>query len=177
MGVREIGGSLEQWRMNAKDLRRRMILAPTPRERERWYAILLLAQGWTASATAEVLERDPHTIGRWVSAFGEGGPASLDIRADRWFPPALDQAQQEELKAAVQEPPGASGIDLANWYWKAVRQFAGDRFGIGLSRSSCLNWLHRLGFAFKRPKKRLLKADEAKREAFVAEYAALREET
>ena len=79
------------------------------------------------------------------------------------------------MKAAVQEPPGTSGIDLANWYWKAVRQFAGDRFGIGLSRSSCVNWLHRLGFAFKRPKKRLLKADEAKREAFVAEYAILRE--
>ncbi len=79
------------------------------------------------------------------------------------------------MKAAVQEPPGASGIDLANWYWKVVRQFAGDRFGTGLSRSSCVNWLHRLGFAFKRPKKRLLKADEAKREAFVAEYAALRE--
>ena len=157
MGVREIGRCLEQWRMEVKDLRRRMILAPTPRERERWYAILLLAQGWTAAATAEALERDPHTIGRWASAYGP------DIRADRWFPPALDQAQQEELKAAVQEPPGASGINLATWYWKAVRQFAGDRFSIGLSRSSCLNWLHRLGFAFKRPKKRLLKADEAKR--------------
>ena len=76
----------------------------------------------------------------------------------------------------MQEPPGASGIDLANWYWKVVRRFALERFGIGLSRSSCVNWLHRLGFAFKRPKKRLLKADEAKREAFVAEYAALREE-
>ena len=37
-----------------------MILAPTPRERERWYAILLLAQGWRASATAAALERDPH---------------------------------------------------------------------------------------------------------------------
>ena len=36
--------------------------------------------------------------------------------------------------------------------------------------------LRRLGFAFKRPKKRLLKADEEKREAFVAAYAALREE-
>ena len=79
------------------------------------------------------------------------------------------------MKAAVQEPPGASGIDLANWYWKVVRRFALERFGTGLSRSSCVNWLHRLGFAFKRPKKRLLKADEAKREAFVAEYAALRE--
>ncbi len=57
-----------------------------------------------------------------------------------------------------------------------VREFVFERVGIELSRSSCLNWLHRLGFAFKRPKKRLVKADEAKREAFVAEYAALREE-
>jgi hypothetical protein len=33
-----------------------------------------------------------------------------------------------------------------------------------------------LGFAFKRPKKRLLKADAEKRESFVAEYAAMSEE-
>ena len=75
-GVREIDRSLEQWQMEVKDLRRRMILAPTPRERERWCAILLLAQGLTAAATAEALERDPHTIGSWASAFGEGGPAA-----------------------------------------------------------------------------------------------------
>ena len=53
-----------------------------------------------------------------------------------------------------------------------------DRFleGISLGRCSCLNYLHRLGFAFKRPKRRLLKADAEKREAFVAEYAVLVEE-
>ena len=39
--------------------------------------VWLLAQGWTASATAEALEGDPHTIGRWAAAFGEGGPAAL----------------------------------------------------------------------------------------------------
>ena len=49
MGVREIDRSLEQWQMGVKDLRRRMVLAPTPRERERWYA-MLLAQGLTAAA-------------------------------------------------------------------------------------------------------------------------------
>ena len=65
---------------------------------------------------------------------------------------------------------------MANWYWKVVRQFVSERFGVSLCRSSCLNYLHRLGFAFKRPKKRLVKADEAKREAFVAEYAALMDE-
>ena len=176
MGVREIARSLEQWQMEVKDLRRRMILAPTPRERERWYAMLLLAQGWTAAATAEALERDPPHY--WPLGVGlrRGRACGVDIRADRWFPPALDEVQQEELTAAVQQPPASSGIVMANWYWRVVRRFALDRFGIGLSRSSCLNWLHRLGFAFKRPKKRLLKADEAKREAFVAEFAILEEE-
>ena len=65
---------------------------------------------------------------------------------------------------------------MANWNWGVVNRFVWERCGISLSRSSCLNWLHRLGFAFKRPKQRLLKADEAKREAFVVEYAALMEE-
>ncbi len=46
MGVREVDRSLEQWHMGVTDLRWRVILAPTPRERERWYAILLLSQGW-----------------------------------------------------------------------------------------------------------------------------------
>ena len=39
-----------------------------------------------------------------------------------------------------------------------------------------MNYLHRLGFVLKRPKKRLVKADEQKREAFVAEYATLSDE-
>ena len=76
----------------------------------------------------------------------------------------------------MQESPAESGIELANWNWRAVRQFVLEHFGISLSRGSCLNYLHRLGFAFKRPKKRLIKADAAKRGSFVAEYAALWEE-
>ena len=51
-----------------------------------------------------------------------------------------------------------------------------EGWGIGLSPSSCLNYLHRLGFVLKRPKKRLVKADHAKREPFVAEYVALWDE-
>ena len=89
LGVREIDGCLEQWQMEIKDLRRRMILVPTPRERERWYAMLLLAQGLTAAATAEALERDPHTIGRWASAFGEGGPVALIFEQTGGSPPPL----------------------------------------------------------------------------------------
>ena len=64
------------------------------------------------------------------------------------------------MTGAVQELPEMSGIEMANWNWKVVRQFSfvSKRFGgIGLSRSACLNYLHRLGrrarFVLKRPKK------------------------
>jgi transposase len=57
-----------------------------------------------------------------------------------------------------------------------VRQFIDQQFHETLCRSSCLNYLHRLGFVLKRPKKRLLKADEDKRKAFLAAHVALRQE-
>ena len=76
----------------------------------------------------------------------------------------------------MQEFPAKVGLDLANWNWKVVRRFVQERFEVSLSRSSCLNYLHRLGFVLKRPQKRLLKADAAQRETFVAEYAALVDE-
>ena len=64
MGVRDIDLILQRWEMDAKGLYRRLILAPTPRERERWDCLWLLAQGWTAAAMSEALGLDPHTIGR-----------------------------------------------------------------------------------------------------------------
>ena len=76
----------------------------------------------------------------------------------------------------MQRPPRAAGIELADWNWKVVRRFVWERFGLALARSSCLKYLHRLGFVVKRPKKRLVKADAATRAAFVAEYAARRQE-
>ncbi len=80
------------------------------------------------------------------------------------------------MKVAVQAPPQEAGIDLANWNGKVVREFIRLRFGISLSPSCCLNYLHRLGFVLKRPKKRFLKANVEAREDFVARYAMLRSE-
>ena len=152
--------------MDVAAVRRRMYRAPTPRER--WHAVWLLAQGWTTAAVG----RDAHTIGQWSQAFTEGGPEGL-VFEQTGGSPALDVEQRGELRVAVQGLPSQAGIGLSNWNCKAVRQFVEDSFGVTLSRSSCLNYLHRLGFVLKRPKKRLLKADPARREAFVAEYAAL----
>jgi len=74
----------------------------------------------------------------------------------------------------VQAAPAEVGVALANWNWKVVRQLVQERFGLALGRSSCLNYLHRLGFVLRRPKKRLLKADPELRAVFVRAYALLR---
>jgi len=92
-------------------------------------------------------------------------------------PPALDPDAQAGLKVAVQATPAEVGVALANGNWQVVRQFIEARCGVRLCRSACTRYVHRLGFVYKRPKKRLLKADEAKRAAFVADYAALLTET
>ena len=97
--------------------------------------------------------------------------------------------QQAELKEAVPEQPAMAGIELANWTLRQAQEESGPSVCLGALRhqpepqqlselppSTRGQALHRLGFALKRPKKRLVKADEGKREASVAEYAALYEE-
>jgi transposase len=61
--------------------------APTPRERERWHAVWLLARGWTAAQVAEALERDAHTIGDWVEGFRQNGPTGLAFEQTGGSPP------------------------------------------------------------------------------------------
>ena len=66
-----------------------MYRAPTPRERERWHALWLLAQGWSASKVAEMLERDAHTVGGWLATFERDGPAALAFEQTGGPPPPL----------------------------------------------------------------------------------------
>ena len=87
MGMRGIRPDLDRWQLDVDGVRGRMYLAPTPREKERWHALWLLCRGLTASATAQALGRDAHTIGIWAAAFGEGGPTALIFEQSGGSPP------------------------------------------------------------------------------------------
>ena len=111
----------------------------------------------------------------WTT-FAEAVPKVWSLNRLGVPPPVLSRGEQAQLKSAVQNPPGKAGIEFSNWNWKVVRQFLKQSFDLRLSRSSCLNYLHRLGFVLKRPKKRLLKAKDEERKAFVLQYSQIREE-
>ena len=66
----DTGELLAAWNLDLGQVRQRVYDAPHPRERERWHALWLLGQGWTQL-------HDAHTIGNWVEAFRQQGPAGL----------------------------------------------------------------------------------------------------
>jgi transposase len=83
----EMRDVLKGWKLDPSAVRERVYRAPTSRERERWHALWLLAEGWSAVQVAEALERDPHTIGEWLASFRQAGPAGLTFEHTGGFPP------------------------------------------------------------------------------------------
>jgi len=79
---------LGRWQLDVNAARERVYRAATPRERERWHALWLLARGWSAAQVAEALERDVHTIGDWVEDFRQKGPAGLAFEQTGGAPPS-----------------------------------------------------------------------------------------
>ena len=122
LGMDEMAEALlERWRIDEAEARRRMYQAPTPRERESWHVLWLLAQGWTScDGSPGVWTGMPTPCGQWTTAFAEGGPRALSFEQSGGSPRA-------ERGSAGRIEGGASRgrhrkpcIDLSNWNWKAV---------------------------------------------------------
>ena len=75
------------WQLDVNQVRDHVYRAPTPRERECWHALWLLARGWSATQVAEALGRDAHTIGEWVEDFRQKGPVGLAFEQTGGPPP------------------------------------------------------------------------------------------
>lgn len=83
----EVTRALARWHLDLATVRTLVYRAPTPRERERWHALWLLARGWAAADVAVAFERDPHTIGEWRTQFCRDGPASITFEHSGGSPP------------------------------------------------------------------------------------------
>ena len=85
--MNDIKKVLEKWQMDTPMVRRMVYTAESARERERWHAVWLVTQGWTASQVAKALERDAHTIGEWLDNLDETGVAGLMFEQSGGSPP------------------------------------------------------------------------------------------
>lgn len=79
---------LTAWDLDLEQVRQHVYDAPHPRERERWHALWLFGQGWSQVQIAAALRHDVHTIGNWLEAFRQQGPAGLRFVATGGAPPS-----------------------------------------------------------------------------------------
>src|SRR5262245_13355919 len=94
-GMAEIAAVPAHWELDMGHVRERMYRAPTPRERERWHALWLLAPGWSANKVGELLERDAHTNGARLAAFDRDGPAALAVEQSGGAPPPATRTPRQ----------------------------------------------------------------------------------
>ena len=83
----DMQAGLIQWGLDLGQVREQGYRAATPRERERWHALWLLAQGCSATQVAAGLGRDAQTIGGWRRACCAHGPTALAVAHTGGAPP------------------------------------------------------------------------------------------
>jgi transposase len=85
--MNDVQALLPRWQLDVRGVREQVYRATTPRERERWHALWLLARGWPQAQVADALDRDAHTIGDWLEGFRQSGPAGLVFEQTGGSPP------------------------------------------------------------------------------------------
>ena len=116
MGVRHIGRSLERWELGVKDLQRRMILAPTPRE---------LA-----------LRRAQEMVRRAVAGPGSDGAFDLEVLLP--LSPAPCDASDKQGRRVSYQSPLPLGLAMAGFMLTDIRWR--NRPGIWRSDARALLW-------------------------------------
>ena len=129
-------------------------------------AVILLGSGWSAVAVSEALLLDPDTLRRYVSLYRAGGVDKLLKMDYRGSLPQLNAEQQTQLDAHLQD----------NIYLSVAKiiAYVQQTFNVYYSLTGLTGLLHRMGFAYKKPKIVPGKADAQAQRAFVKEYEKLK---
>ena len=129
-------------------------------------ALVLLDQGMSCGAVAQVLFLDDDTIRTWYRLYQQDGFDGLLSFGYDGSACRLSEPQQDKLKAWITETlPRTTG---------AVGAWIEQEFGIIYeSRSGLVVLLHRLGMEHRKPQAVSSKLDPDKQAAFIQQYEAL----
>jgi transposase len=144
-----------------------LVRRPTERHgiARRANAVLLLDDGLRCEEVARVLYLDDDTVRGWRDRFRQEGARALRVFGWKGGRARLATGQEAELAATLDAgffPTTAAVI-------AHVRQ----AFGIAFSKAGMIKLLHRLGFAWRKPKGLPARVDVVAQRAFVAAYERL----
>jgi transposase len=154
-----------QSHLTSAKLEERYRSAKEPNERSWWQILWLVSQGRSGREVATVTGYSPYWIGQIAKRYNQDGPDGMHNRrhtTSHRAPPALNVAQQEELRAtlaaAVARRQRWTGYDVAAWI--------SERLGRPVAYSLGYAYLQRLKHSQQLPRPQHVQADPAAQERF-----------
>jgi len=132
----------------------------------RLHGVLLVAEGLTCPAVAQLLGDAPRAVEYWVHRFDEHGFAGL-LNGERCGRPSrLTSPQLAIVQTALRQPPSAAGLSGGLWDGKTLSAFLGRRFGVKLKVRQCQRLFRQLGFRLRKPRPLIAHADAQAQAAY-----------
>lgn len=134
---------------------------------DRIKAILLFDDGYNKTEIAKILFIERRSIGKFVNKYIKKGIHALLTDNNSGTNPMLSKKQIEDLKEELRNNLYSTAKEAAAYVEK--------KYGIYYPQQSMVKLLKRIGFSYKKTKRRPSKADRKEQENFVKEYKGLRE--
>ena len=127
----------------------------------RLHAIVLNMEGKTAPQIADILKVHRSKVSIWLRNWQESGMDGILEGHRSRRPPAMSDAQRQELADILDSGPVAYGFTSGVWTSPMVVRIIKEEFSIIYNPAHVSRILHDIGFSVQRPKKTLAKADKA----------------
>jgi transposase len=133
--------------------------------------VILGLEGWTAPAVAMAVGLSRRICQRWVRRYNEQGLSGLDDQRGREPHGPLTPEQEVEVRRRIELGPTAQD-EVCSLRGKDFQRILAEEFGVMRSLAAVYHLLHRLGYAYLRPRPRHRQANPAAVAEFVRAWPA-----
>jgi transposase len=133
---------------------------PRELEQRRQRAARLFEKGYSPAEVARRLGVVRQVAHRWKQAWESGGKEALRSKGKTGPKPKLDDAQTQQVVAALLAGPGAAGHRTELWTLPRVSQLIKKLTGVRYHPGHVWKLLGTLGFSCQRPQRRAIERDD-----------------
>jgi transposase len=152
--------------LSARELRQRAARCGDSRVACRVLAIAGVLEGASRAAAAAACGMDRQTLRDWVHRYNAEGIAGLSDAQRSGRPPALSQAQMQELKALVLAGPDLAHDGVVRWRCIDLRSVIEARYEVVVHERTVGKLLRRMGLTRLQPRPYHPKKDAEAQEDF-----------
>lgn len=165
-----------KWGESAQSLLERAVLADDPHLRRRFLALHFIAAGDSGVAAAKKVGRCRAQVAKWVRKFNGFGPESLASGWQGHPGKALTDGEFNKLREVVSKPPREVGLRTGRWTASLATAFVERFFHKKLHPETVRKYLRSLGFSFRKPDTKYVKAAPEKQQEFINKLDQLERE-